>query len=63
MIVAVKAFMDCSLMPSKDTTRPNFAETTFVNSHKTSKFPKVFSLKSFLLYGTLVDRRGSSYIE
>ena len=26
-----------------------FAEKTFVNSHKTSKFAKVFSLESFLL--------------
>ena len=30
---------------------PNFAEKTFVNSYKTSKFTKAFSLESFLLYG------------
>ena len=34
----------------KDTTPPNFAEKTFANSHKTTKFAKVFSLESFLLY-------------
>ena len=28
---------------------PNFAEKTFSNSHKTTKFAKVFSLKSFPL--------------
>ena len=33
----------------KDTTPPNFTEKTFTNSHKTAK---VFSLKSFPLYGT-----------
>ena len=31
----------------KDTTPPNFMEKTFTNSHKTTKFAKVFSLKSF----------------
>ena len=30
---------------------PNFAEGTFTNSHKAARFTKVFSLKSFLLYG------------
>ena len=34
----------------KDTTPPNFVEKTFTNSHKTAKFVKVFSLKSFPLY-------------
>ena len=34
----------------KDATPPNFAEKTFVNSHKTAKFTKVFSLESFPLY-------------
>ena len=38
----------------KDTTPPNFTEKTFANSHKTAKFMKVFSLKSFPLYGTIV---------
>ena len=42
--------MDCSLIPPKDVTLPNFLEKNFVNSHKTAKFVKVFSLKSFLLY-------------
>jgi len=34
----------------KDTVPPNFVEKTVVNSHKTAKFAKVFSLKSFPLY-------------
>ena len=42
--------MDCSLMPLKDATLPNFLEKKFVNSHKTAKFVKIFSLESFLLY-------------
>ena len=29
----------------KETTAPNFAQKTFMNSHKTAKFVKVFSLK------------------
>ena len=44
--------MDCSLvLLPKDAMPPNFAEKTFVNSYKTSKFVKVFSLESFPLYG------------
>ena len=35
----------------KDAMPPNFVEKTFVNSYKNVKFVKVFSLKSFLLYG------------
>ena len=30
----------------------NFMEKTFLNSHKTVKITKVFSLESFPLYGT-----------
>ena len=30
---------------------PNFVEKTFVDGSQTSKFAKVFSLESFLLYG------------
>ena len=37
--------MDCSLMPPKDVTLPNFLEKNFVNSHKTAKFVKVFCSK------------------
>ena len=37
---------------TKGATPPNFAEETFVNSHKTMKFVKVLSLESFPLYGT-----------
>ena len=36
--------------PPKDTTPPNYAEKTFANSYKTSKFAKVFSLEIFPLY-------------
>ena len=32
---------DCLFDLSKDTTPPNFAEKTFANSHKSSKFVKV----------------------
>ena len=53
-IVMEKTFVDCSLLsPPKDTTPPNFAEKTFANSYKTSKFAKVFSLESFPLYSVL----------
>ena len=45
-----KTFAKCSLVLPKDTTSPNLAEKTFVNSHKTLKLAKVFSLKSFPLY-------------
>ena len=37
----------------KDATPPNFTEKTFVNSHKTVKFAKVFFLKRFPLYGSI----------
>ena len=40
------------IVPPKDVTPPNFMEKTFVNSNKTSKFAKVFSLESVPLYGT-----------
>ena len=51
-LFAVKTFTDYSLVLPKDATLPNFAEKTFTNSHKTSKFVKVFffSYRSFLLY-------------
>ena len=52
MIFVEKSFMDCLLVPLKDATPPNFTMKTFANSHKTSKFVKVFSLESFMLYGT-----------
>ena len=39
----------------KDTMPPNFTEETFVNSHETAKFVKVFSLESFPLYSILID--------
>ena len=35
----------------KDAMPPNFVEKTFANNHKTVIFMKVFSLKSFPLYG------------
>ena len=43
----------------KDATPPNFAEKAFVNSHKTVKFMKVFSLEIFLLYGIHVTQGNS----
>ena len=43
--------LECSLVLPNNATPPNFKEKTFANSHKTSKFVKVFSLKCFLLYG------------
>ena len=48
--------MDCLLVLPYNTTPPNLAEKTFVNSHKTLKFGKVFSLESFPRYGSLVSR-------
>ena len=36
----------------KETMPPNFAEKTFVDSHKTVKFAKVFSLENFSLYSS-----------
>ena len=48
-----RRLVDCSLVLPKDTTPPNFMEKSFMNSHKTLKFAKVFSLKSFPLYGIL----------
>ena len=50
-IFVQKNLADCLLVPLKDATPPYFAEKTFANSHKTSKFAKVFFLKSFKLYG------------
>ena len=34
---------------------PNFTEKTFTYNHKTTKFAKVFSLKSFPLYGMVLS--------
>ena len=52
-----KTFTDCSVVPPMDATPPNFMKKTFPNSHKTSKFVKVFSLESFLLYGNDLRER------
>ena len=43
-----QTFTNCSLVPPKDTTPPNFVDKTFMNSHKTSKFTQVCPLKSSL---------------
>ena len=40
-----------TLAMPKDATSPNFTEKTFANSHKTSKFAKVFSLEKFPAWG------------
>ena len=54
-------FAECSLLPCQRTPTPqNFAEKTFVNSHKTTKFEKVFSLESFPLYG--IDNKNTAVI-
>ena len=37
-IFGEKSFVDCSLVPPKDTTLLNFVEKISANSHKTSKF-------------------------
>ena len=47
MIFAEKTFAGCSHMPPKDTTSPNFHGENFMNSHKSSKSTKFFSLESF----------------
>ena len=44
--------MDYLLVPPKDAMLPNFVEKTHANSHKISKCVKLFSLKSFPLYGS-----------
>ena len=36
-----QTFADCSLVPPKDATPPNFMKNTFADSHKTLKFVKV----------------------
>ena len=54
MIFMEKTF--CRLLAfavPKEAMPPNFAEKTFANSHKTTKFTEVFSLESFPLYSTL----------
>ena len=44
----------CRLLTfAKECHVPNFVEKIFVYCHKTVKFAKVFSLKSFPLYGSL----------
>ena len=56
-IFTKKTFANCSL---EDSTPPNFVEKTFTNSYQTAKFTKVFSLKTFPLYGTLVPQASLS---
>ena len=56
-IFVENTFADWLLVLPKDATPPNFVEKTFANSHKTSKFAKVFSLESFPLYSIAVLRR------
>ena len=53
--------MDCLLVPSKDATCLSFAEKTSVNSHKTSIFEKVFSLKSLPAYSIKTEEYETSY--
>ena len=54
-IFTEKTFTDCSLVsPPKDAMPPDFMEKIFMNNYKTSKFTKVFSLKSFPLYAMYI---------
>jgi len=45
-----KTFTDCSLLPCQRTPRPKFSRRKLRKRHKTVKFMKGFSLKSFPLY-------------
>jgi len=54
-IFAKKTFTNCLLLPPQ-----NFMEKTFTNSHKTAKFTTVFSLESFLLYGSHINFKYTS---
>ena len=49
-----KTFAACSLGATKNAMPPNFVEKTFTDSHKTSKFTKIFSLKSIPLWGVVL---------
>ena len=49
-IFTEKNFVDCLLVLPKDTMPSNFIEKIFTNSHKTSKFTKLFSFEGFPLY-------------
>ena len=52
MIFKKKTFADYSLLLRQRTPQPQvLQEKTFTIRHKTAKFAKVFSLKSFPLYG------------
>ena len=44
-IFAEKTFADCLPVLPTNAMLPNFVKKTFMNSHKTSKFTKVFSHK------------------
>ena len=47
-----KNFRELVACATKGCHTPYFVEKTFANSHKTSKFAKVFTLKRFPLYGS-----------
>ena len=44
-------FTEKTFVVSKDAMPPNFVKKIFAKSQQTTKFGKVFSLESFLLYG------------
>ena len=48
-IVMKKYFCGLLARVAKDAISPNVTKKIFVNSHKTSKFAKVFSLESLIL--------------
>ena len=47
IIFMEKTLADCLLVLPKDATPPHFADKTFANSHKTSKFVKVSAIRYF----------------
>ena len=48
--------LSSSLLAHQRMPHPQIHGKTFANSHKIVKFTKVFSLESFLLYGTLMQQ-------
>ena len=53
--------MDCLKPIGGCSTPSNFAEKTFADGSQTSKSTKVFSLKSFPLYGTYLSKCGVKF--
>ena len=62
MIFTEKTSRIAHFCHAKGRHAPNFAEKTFAYTLKTAKFAKVFSLKSFPLYGRQLLRMCSSKV-